>query len=63
MLYADSNKEVGQSSHPGTPVTSSGLVANFSFRYLASLKLYRFRDTEGNCVLAYPHWNRPTNWK
>ena len=42
----------------------AGSVADFSFRYPASVKPYRLRDTERtNCVLAYPQSNRPTNRK
>ena len=42
----------------------AGSVADFPFRYLASVKPYRFGDTESrNYVLVYPQSNRPTNWK
>ena len=42
----------------------AGSVADFSFRYSASVKPYRFRDTESrNCVLAYPQSNSPNNRK
>ena len=42
----------------------AGLVAYFPFQYPASVKPYRFRDTERrNCVLAYSQSNRPTNRK
>ena len=44
--------------------TRAGSVADFSFRYPASVKPYRFRDTEKrNCILAYRQSNRPTNRK
>ena len=37
-------------------VFRAGSVADCSFRYPASVKPYRFRDTERrNCVPAYPH--------
>ena len=36
----------------------AGSVADFLFRYPASVKPYRFQDTERNCILAYPQWNR-----
>ena len=43
--------------------TRAGSV-DFSFQYPASVKPYRFQDTERrNCVLAYSQLNRPTHWK
>ena len=41
-------------------LSRAGSVADFSFRYPASVNPYRFWDTERrNCVLAYPQSNRP----
>ena len=57
-------QEVHISRWSNTPRIRAGSVAYFSFQYLASVKPYRFRDTESrNCVLAYPQSNRPTNRK
>ena len=45
-------------------ISRAGSVADFPFRYPASVKPYQFRDTERrNCILAYPQLNRPTNRK